>query len=55
MLLALCISRHATGTYSGRRIEQATYESLAFPYIAANTHPDHDTLCAVPQAVPQGD
>ena len=35
----------ATGTFSSRRIEQASYESLAFRYIAANTHPDHDTLC----------
>ena len=36
---------YATGTFGSRRIEQATYESLAFRYIAANTHPDHDTLC----------
>jgi transposase len=46
MLVALLIYGYATGTYSSRRIEQATYESLAFRYIAANTHPDHDTLCA---------
>ena len=46
MLLALLIYGYATGTYSSRRIEQATYESLAFRYIAANMHPDHDTLCA---------
>ena len=24
--------------------EQATYDSVAFRYIAANTHPDHDTI-----------
>jgi transposase len=46
MLLALIIYGYATGTYSSRRIEQATYDSLAFRYLAANTHPDHDTLCA---------
>ena len=46
MLLALLIFGYATGTYSSRRIEQATYDSLAFRYLAANTHPDHDTLCA---------
>ena len=46
MLLALLIYGYATGTYSSRRIERATYESLAYRYIAANTHPDHDTLCA---------
>jgi len=46
MLVALLLYGYATGTYSSRRIEQATYDSLAFRYIAANTHPDHDTLCA---------
>ena len=46
MLLALLIYGYTTGTYSSRRIEQATYDSLAFRYLAANTHPDHDTLCA---------
>ncbi len=46
MLLALLIYGYATGTYPSRRIEQATYDSLAFRYLAANTHPDHDTLCA---------
>ena len=45
MLVALLLYGYATGTYSSRRIEQASYESLAFRYIAANTHPDHDTLC----------
>jgi len=44
-LLALLIYGYATGTYSSRRIEQATHDSLAFRYIAANSHPDHDTLC----------
>ena len=42
VLLALLIYGYATGTFSSRRIEQASYESLAFRYIAANTHPDHD-------------
>jgi transposase len=45
VLLGLLIYGYATGTFSSRRIEQATYDSLAFRYIAANTHPDHDTLC----------
>ena len=46
MLLSLLIYGYATGTYGSRRIEQASYDSVAFRYIAANTHPDHDTLCA---------
>jgi transposase len=45
MLVALLIYGYATGTFSSRRIEQACYDSIAFRYIAANTHPDHDTLC----------
>ena len=45
VLLALLLYGYTTGTFSSRRIEQASYESLAFRYIAANTHPDHDTLC----------
>jgi transposase len=44
MLLALLIYGYATGTFSSRKIERATYDSLAFRYIACNRHPDHDTL-----------
>ena len=44
MLLALFIYGYATGCYSSRKIERATYDSLAFRFIAANRRPDHDTL-----------
>ena len=44
MLLGLLIYGYATGTFGSRRIEQATYDSLAFRTLAANTHPDH-ALC----------
>src|SRR5438093_6192258 len=44
MLLALLFYGYATGVFSSRKLEQATYDSLAFRYIAANTHPDHDTI-----------
>ena len=43
-LLGILIYGYATGTYSSRKIERATYDSLAFRYIACNRHPDHDTL-----------
>ena len=43
-LLALLIYGYATATFSSRKIERATYDSLAFRYIAYNRHPDHDTL-----------
>ena len=32
--------------FASRKLEQATWDSLAFRYIAANTHPDHDTIAA---------
>jgi transposase len=44
MLLALLFYGYATGVFSSRKLEQATDDSIAFRYIAANTHPDHDTL-----------
>jgi transposase len=43
-LLAILVYGYATGVFSSRRLERATYDSVAFRYIAANTHPDHDTL-----------
>ncbi len=44
VLLGLLIYGYSTGIPSSRKIERATYDSVAFRYIAANTHPDHDTL-----------
>jgi transposase len=44
MLLGLLIYGYATSCFSSRKIERATYDSLAFRFIACNRHPDHDTL-----------
>jgi transposase/IS5 family transposase len=44
MLLGLLIYGYATGVFSSRAIERATYDSVAFRYVAANTHPDHDSI-----------
>ena len=44
MLVALLIYGYATGTFSSRALERASYDSIAFRYITANTHPDHDTI-----------
>ena len=44
VLLGLLIYGYATGVHASRKIERATYDSVAFRYVAANTHPDHDTL-----------
>jgi transposase/IS5 family transposase len=49
MLLSLLIYGYATGIFSSRKIERATYDSLAFRYIACNLHPDHDTLASFRQ------
>ena len=46
ILVALLFYGYATGVFSSRKIEQATYDSVAFRYIAANSHPDHDTIAA---------
>lgn len=44
MLLALLFYGYATGVFSSRKLERNTYDSVAFRYIAANSHPDHDTI-----------
>lgn len=44
MLLSLLVYGYATGCFSSRQIERATYDSLAFRFIACNRHPDHATL-----------
>lgn len=43
-LMSLLIYGYATGVFSSRKIEMATYDSVAFRYLACNRHPDHDTL-----------
>jgi transposase len=44
ILLALLFYGYATGVFSTRKIERATYETVPFRFIAGNFHPDHDTL-----------
>jgi len=44
MLVALLVYGYATGTFTSRRLEEATYDSIAFRYITANQQPDHDTI-----------
>ena len=44
LLLGLIIYGYATGVFSSRQLERATYDSVAFRFIAANDHPDHDTI-----------
>jgi transposase len=44
LLLGLLVYGYATGVFSSRKLERATYDSVAFRFIAANDHPDHDTI-----------
>ncbi len=44
ILLGLLFYGYATGVFSSRKIERATYESIPFRFIASGLHPDHDTI-----------
>jgi transposase len=44
LLLGLLVYGYTTGVFSSRKLERATYDSVAFRFIAANDHPDHDTI-----------
>jgi transposase len=44
MMLALLIYCYANGIFASRRIERATHRDLGVRYVAANRHPDHDTI-----------
>jgi transposase len=46
LLLGLLVYGYATGVFSSRKLERASYDSVAFRFIAANEHPDHDTIAA---------
>jgi len=44
ILLGLLFYGYATGVFSSRKIEKATYEIIPFRFIAGGLHPDHDTI-----------
>jgi transposase len=46
LLIGLLVYGYATGVFSSRKLERATYDSVAFRFVAANQHPDHDTIAA---------
>src|SRR6201997_4259642 len=43
-LLSILVYGYATGVFSSRKLERATWDSVAFRYIAGGEHPDHDTI-----------
>src|SRR5215210_312086 len=44
LLFGLLVYGYATGVFSSRKLEHATYESAPFRFLAGNLHPDHDTI-----------
>lgn len=44
MMVKLLLYAYCTGKPSSRKIERATYEDVAFRVLAADQHPDHDSL-----------
>ena len=44
VLLGLLLYAYATGVFSSRKIEKATYEVIPFRFIAGGLHPDHSTI-----------
>lgn len=45
LMLGLLIYSYATGTFSSRKIEALTHDSVAVRYLCAQHHPDHDSIC----------
>jgi transposase len=50
LMLALLIYSYANGIFSSRRIERASYRDIGVRFVAANTHPDHDTIATFRRA-----
>lgn len=44
VLLGVLLYGYASGVFSSRKLERATYESIPFRYVAGGLHPDHDTI-----------
>ena len=45
MMLSLLIYSYATGRFSSREIQAASYHDVAVRYLCANHHPDHTSIC----------
>src|SRR5665647_2018784 len=46
MMVRVLLYGYCLGVVSSRKIERATYEDVAFRYLSADAHPDHDTIAA---------
>ena len=52
LLPGILVNGCATGVFSSRKPERATHDAVAFRFIAANRHPDHDTIAAFRRRFP---
>jgi len=44
LMISLLFYGYSTGVFSSRKLERSTYDSVAFRFICANQHPDHDSI-----------
>ncbi|HMF75754.1 MAG TPA: IS1182 family transposase [Bryobacteraceae bacterium] len=49
MMVRLLLYGYSVGVMSSRRMERASYDDVAFRYLCADQHPDHDTIAAFRQ------
>lgn len=49
MMVRLLLYGYCLGTVSSRKLERATYQDVAFRYLAADQHPDHDSIASFRQ------
>jgi transposase len=50
LMLALLVYSYANGIFSSRRIERASHRDIGVRFVAANLHPDHDTIASFRRA-----
>jgi hypothetical protein len=49
MMVRMLLYGYCQGVVSSRKIERATYQDVAFRYLAADQHPDHDSIAGFRQ------
>lgn len=49
MMVRVLVYGYCVGVMSSRRVERASYDDIAFRYLCADQHPDHDTIAAFRQ------
>ena len=49
MMVRVLLYGYCIGVVSSRKLENATYHDVAFRYLSADEHPDHDTIAAFRQ------